>query len=305
MSQARSGGNTLDVGNRSYRYFRNAVERHWDPGEIDLSADRERIGELDRATFDDLRRTLALFGAGEEAVTEDLAPLAVVLEDVEDQLYVTTQLYEEAKHADFFDHYWREVVHPAEESRGLEPSSPTDERWFFPAYHELFGRNEAAMSRLLEEDTSENRARAYAHYHLTVEGILAQTGYYAVQADYSGETPGLPALPGLVEAFELIRSDEGRHVGFGMAKLTALVASGAVDVDLLHGTVGDLLELTQEVAKTAAASEGGAGLGEDDLVAYAAEKHLHRMTQIEDANGNGAGTGAEDAGADRPGIAME
>ncbi|WP_336344295.1 ribonucleotide-diphosphate reductase subunit beta [Halalkalicoccus ordinarius] len=284
MSQSRSGGNALNVESRSYRYFRNAVERHWDPGTIDLSTDRERIEELDGATFDDLRRTLALFGAGEEAVTEDLAPLAVVLEDVEDQLYVTTQLYEEAKHADFFDRYWREVIGPAEEARGLDRSSPTDERWFFPAYHELFERNEAAMARLLETDSPENRARAYCHYHLTVEGILAQTGYYAVQTDYDGGTPGLPRLAGLVEAFARIRADEGRHVGFGMAKLTALIESGAVDADLVYGTVGDLLELTQEVAKTAAASEGGTGLGEDDLVAYAAEKHLHRMDQIETAS---------------------
>lgn len=77
----------------------NAVERHWDPDSIDLSTDRERLAELDLATFTDLRRTLALFGAGEAAVTEDLAPLAVVLEGIEDQMFITTQLYEEAKHA--------------------------------------------------------------------------------------------------------------------------------------------------------------------------------------------------------------
>jgi ribonucleoside-diphosphate reductase beta chain len=286
---------TLNRETRSYRYYRNAVERHWDPTGIDLSTDRERIAELNAATFDDLRRTIALFGAGEKSVTEDLAPLAVVIENVEDQLYVTTQLYEEAKHAEFFDRYWREVVHPAEVARGLERSSPTDERWFFPAYDELFGRNEAAMARLLEADTPENRARAYCHYHLTVEGILAQTGYYAVQTDYSGENPHLPFLPGLVEAFSLIRADEGRHVGFGMAKLTELLEGGLVDVDLVYGTVGDLLELTQAVAKTAAASEGGAGLGEEELVAYATDKHLQRLDQITDPN----------ASADPPGIAVE
>ena len=29
----------LDRGDRSFRYYRNAVERHWDPGDIDLSGD--------------------------------------------------------------------------------------------------------------------------------------------------------------------------------------------------------------------------------------------------------------------------
>ncbi|WP_390191519.1 ribonucleotide-diphosphate reductase subunit beta [Halalkalicoccus salilacus] len=281
--------NALDRTSRAYRYYRNAVERHWDPAEIDLSVDRERIGELDAATFDDLRRTLALFGAGEEAVTEDLAPLAVVLEGIEDQLYVTTQLYEEAKHTDFFDRYWREMILPATDDRGLERSSPTDERWFFPAYYELFDRNEAAMARLLESDAAEDLARAYSHYHLTIEGILAQTGYYAVQMNYCGETPGLPSLPGLVDAFTRIRSDEGRHVGFGMAKLKALVRTESVDIDLIHGTVNDLLPLTQEVARTAAASDEDAGLDEDDLTAYAAEKRLDRMAQLTDANADVSG----------------
>jgi ribonucleoside-diphosphate reductase beta chain len=48
-------------------------------------------------------RTLALFGAGEEAVTQDLAPLTLTVKDVNDQLFVASQNYEEAKHTQFFD----------------------------------------------------------------------------------------------------------------------------------------------------------------------------------------------------------
>ncbi|ADJ14910.1 ribonucleotide-diphosphate reductase subunit beta [Halalkalicoccus jeotgali] len=280
MNRTAGGDTALNRGRRTYRYYRNAVERHWDPAEIDLSVDRERLSQLDGATFTDLRRTLALFGAGEAAVTEDLAPLAVVLEGIEDQMFVTTQLYEEAKHADFFDRYWRAVIHPAEEDRGLERTSPLDDRWFFEAYHDLFERNERAMDRVLKEDTPENRARALCHYHLTIEGVIAQTGYYAVQTSYSGEIPELPLLPGLVDGFTEIRGDEGRHVGFGMAKLKELVERQGVSIDVIHGTVNGLLPLTQEVAATAAASENGAGLGEEELTAYAAEKHLQRMEQL-------------------------
>lgn len=284
MQQKVAAEHSLDRGGRAYRYYRNAVERHWDPAAIDLSTDRERLGELDEATFTDLRRTLALFGAGEAAVTEDLAPLAVVLEGIEDQMFVTTQLYEEAKHADFFDRYWREVIHPSEDDRGIDRSSPLAERWFFETYDDLFERNERAMDRLLEADTPTNRVRAFCHYHLTIEGIMAQTGYYAVQTGYSGETPGLPLVPGLVDGFSRIRGDEGRHVGFGMAKLKELVEEEGVPTDVIHGTVNELLPLTQEVAATAAASEGGAGLGEEELTAYAAEKHLQRMEQLSNAS---------------------
>jgi len=272
----------LDPESRAYRYYRNAVERHWDPGEVDLDTDRERLAKMDRAGFDQLRRTLALFGAGEQAVTEDLAPLSVVLEDPDDQLFVATQLYEEAKHADFFDRYWRSVVGPAERDRGLDASSPTDARWFPEDYVELFDRNDRAMHRLLTEDTPENRARAYCHYHLVIEGVLAQTGYYGVHTSWDGSVPELPELPGLVAGFGKIRGDEGRHVGFGMAKLKELVGSGAVEPELLQETVGELLPLTRGiVSESAEAATPGAG--PDELVEYAAERHTQRMTQIVDA----------------------
>ncbi|ARS88763.1 ribonucleotide-diphosphate reductase subunit beta [Natrarchaeobaculum aegyptiacum] len=276
----------LETGVRSHNYYRNAVEKHWDPHEIDLEADREGVAELPDPAFEGLKQSLALFGAGEESVTEDLAPLAVVLEGVEDQLFITTQLYEEAKHTDFFDRYWREVVHPEEERRGQDPSSPTDEKWFNDPYDELFERNERAMARLLEEDTPENRAKAHCHYHLTIEGILAQTGYYGLTLAYGEQEPDLPDLPGLVEGLKLVRSDEGRHVGFGMAKLRGLVMDGEVGADLLRETVDELVPLVQEslTGDGGASSESGPGPSPSDLAEYALTKHQQRMQQITTAS---------------------
>jgi ribonucleoside-diphosphate reductase beta chain len=273
----------IDTGARTFRYYRHAVEKHWDPHDIDLTADREAMADLDDVDFEGLKRALALFGAGEDAVAEDLAPLAVVLEDFEDQLFVTTQLYEEAKHADFFDRYWREVIHPAEDTRGTERTSPADERWFSDEYDELFARNERAMARLLAEDTPENRAKAYSHYHMTVEGILAQTGYYGLTRQFDADTyPDVPHLPGLVAGLTAIRSDEGRHVGFGMAKLKELVESGQVKASVIEATVGELLPLVQASIPDYEDDDSGVQTGE--LVAYATNKHDQRMQQITAAN---------------------
>ncbi|UPM44120.1 ribonucleotide-diphosphate reductase subunit beta [Halocatena salina] len=273
----------IDTDARPFRYYRHAVEKHWDPHEIDLTVDRDGIAELDDAAFEGLKRALALFGAGEDAVTTDLAPLAVVLEEFEDQLFLTTQLYEEAKHSDFFDRYWREVIHPAEDARGHAHSSPTDERWFTEEYDELFARNERAMRRLLEADTAENRAKAYSHYHLTVEGILAQTGYYGLTREFDAEThPTLPHLPGLIGGLTQIRSDEGRHVGFGMAKLTELIQTGRVQPDVIESTIGDLLPLV--AAAIPSQERDGPGISSTDLIEYARNKHDQRMTQITTAS---------------------
>ena len=72
----------LDRESRGTRYYRNAVERHWDPFDVDLEGDRERLVEYLRGVEEPeqylsvMRMGVARFGAGEQAVTEDLAPLA-------------------------------------------------------------------------------------------------------------------------------------------------------------------------------------------------------------------------------------
>ena len=274
----------LNETERSYRYYRNAVERHWDPHEVDLAADREAITELDDMALEQLKVSLAKFGAGEQSVTEDLSPLAVVLDGIEDQLFITTQLYEEAKHTDFFDRYWRTVIHPEDEARGQDRSSPVDPRWFDVDYNELFNRNEAAMSRLLTDDSPDNRARAYCHYHLVIEGILAQTGYYGLTKVWSPEIDQLPDLPGLVEGITLIRQDEGRHVGFGMAKLRELVLEQGVDPALLSETVAELVDLVRGTLAPPEDQPADPVLGENELTDYAVRKHTERMQQITDAS---------------------
>jgi ribonucleoside-diphosphate reductase beta chain len=282
---------------RETRYYRNAVERHWDPADIELDEDRRNIigayeaaieeGREDdfEAMLDGIRRSLAKFGAGEQSVTEDLAPLAVTLDGTEDQMFLTTQMYEEAKHADFFDRYWNEVVHPVEDEVGLERSSPFDEEWYDEEYHELFDREEEVLHSLLEDDSPENVARAFCHYHLVVEGILAQTGYYGLTKLFEDghEQEGVPALPGLTEGLKLIRGDEGRHVGFGMAKLKGLVERDEVDPMLLSKTVGELLGLVEGTLtpdEDEDTDEGPDVLDDDELAEYAMGKHSERMEQI-------------------------
>ena len=292
MDVSYSPTEMMDRDSRSNRYYRNAVERHWDPHDIDLETDRENLIEYARTTdrfdedaWDRILVGIAKFGAGEDAVTEDLAPLAAVSDDIDDQLFLTTQLYEEAKHADFFDRYWRAVVWGLEDELGWERSNPRDEKWFDEAYVELFDRNRAAQYRLLEEDTPETRTRAYCHYHLTIEGILAQTGYYGMTRVYGGEFDVFPHLPGLVEGFDRIRSDEGRHVGFGMSQLKALIADG-VDPAIVDETVGELMPLVTARDDRFAPEEDERleeGLEENELAEYAIEKHTERMRQIKDA----------------------
>jgi ribonucleoside-diphosphate reductase beta chain len=280
----------LDPDSFANGYFRNAVYRHWDPYEDIpqelLDQDRERLisREQTEQQFDIPRRTLALFGPGEEAVTDDLAPLAMAIGDVDKQLFVTSQLYEEAKHTAFFDRYWREVIDPVAEARGFEVTAPTDPRYFPDAYVELFDRTERAMDRLLADESPEALAEAFCHYHLVVESVLAQTGYYSIQSAWSptGADIGVDGEPihlaGLVEGITRIRSDEGRHVGFGMHEVQRLVAEG-VDPAIVEDTLSELLPLVAGTVENPASE-----VDTTALVEYATEKLGRRIEIITDTN---------------------
>ncbi len=286
-----SRGHRLDPDSFAGGYFRNAVYRHWDPyediAEADLEVDRERLLEYDRGeeAFDNFRRLIALFGAGEEAVTEDLAPLALAVDDVDDQLFLSSQIYEEAKHTQFFDRYWRTVLDPIAEERGFEVTAPTDPRYFGEHYHALFDKTEDAMHRLLEEDTPRTRAEAICHYHLVVESVLAQTGYYSIQSMYSdGGSDELalvetPDLPGLVGGITRIRSDEGRHVGWGMQKTRELVQEEGVDPAVVQEVLSDL---TPHVAGIIEESNDAEMTDPVPLVEYSREKLTRRIEIITD-----------------------
>ncbi|WP_335999674.1 ribonucleoside-diphosphate reductase [Halorientalis halophila] len=278
----------LDPDSFAQGYFKNAVYRHWDPYAIEgLKADKEQMIETapEEDEFDTLRKSIARFGAGEEAVTEDLMPLGLVLDDINDQMFLSSQIYEEAKHTQFFDRYWREVINPAEEALGFEETRPTDQRFFNDHYVALFDKTEDAMERLLDDDSPEARVKAYCHYHLVVESVLAQTGYYGFQSAFSDKgsdevaVKDWPNADGLVTGVEKIRSDEGRHVGFGMNKVRGYVQSGEVDADVVQETLQDLMP---HVAGTF--SDLTVGINPAPLVAYSRDKLTRRIEIITDAD---------------------
>jgi len=281
----------LDPDSFAQGYFKNAVYRHWDPYEdvtrAQLETDRENllaqeIDDEDEAEqrFDSLRGTIALFGAGEEAVTEDLMPLALVLEDIDDQMFISSQIYEEAKHTQFFDRYWRNVINPVAEERGYEVKMPTHQAFFPEGYVELFDRTEAAMERLMVEDTPENRAKAYCHYHLVVESVLAQTGYYGLTSRFDDSAADIydddletPHLPGLVEGINYVRSDEGRHVGFGMQKVRHLIHEEGVNDAVVQETLQELMPLITDTVTANQIEDAD----QTPIVEYASDKLTRRI----------------------------
>ncbi len=208
-----------------FQLYTNSKRLAWDPAAVDLSRDAADW-EMIRRDYEteefakQLHQLCAFFHAGEESVTSTLAPLlgavARLRLGVDIEMYLTSQIYEEARHFEFFTRYFHEVL-------GEETASLLAE--LTPAPQAVLIHDLDATTDRVRHETDPTRLRvalveAVTHYMGVVEAMLARTGYV-------GASDALAArnwLPGLQEGFRLIRRDEGRHVSFGIHFIRQMTA---------------------------------------------------------------------------------
>jgi ribonucleoside-diphosphate reductase beta chain len=260
----------------------------WDPRDIDFERDRE-----DWATFTDLQRKVvlrlcSLFQAGEEAVTRDLLPLirAISLEGrLEEEMYLTTFLWEEAKHTEVFRRFLDEVA--VEKGDLGELHGPN----YSVIFHEQLPQ---AMERLIHDPSPAAQAEASVTYNMVVEGVLAETGYYAFynMLQKNGK------MPGLMEAISYLKRDESRHIGYGTYLLSRLISE---DDEIWHvvqrriqqlmpyavGVVTELYETLESLQTDPdnPLTENPFELDQQDVMDYALKQFQMRMNVLERARG--------------------
>jgi len=207
----------------------------WNPSDFDFSKDRE-----DWEAMGDERRTAILqltaaFLGGEEAVTLDLLPLVLAVARqgrLEEEMYLTTFLFEEAKHMDFFSRWLREV---ADSPQLPEPSDPSVQMFDV----EL----PAVMNALLEDQSPVAIARASTTYNMIVEGVLAETGYNT----YHRSLAVNDLMPGLCDGLVNIKRDESRHIAYGVYLLSRLVAEDHSAWEAIEQRMTELQPVTQAI----------------------------------------------------------
>ena len=207
----------------------------WDPSHVDLETDARQWGGLSGDEREFVAGIVTLYSRGEEAVTRDLLPFAAVVARqgrLDDELFVTAWLWEEGKHADFFDRYLSEVVGSGPAAHGR-----LGERLFDV---ELSG----AMNALSTDPSAAATARALSTYCLLVEGVLADTGQGALEEALKARN----LLPGLREGLVLVNRDESRHVAYGFHVLRRLIAADPSLAGVVAGRVRELTPLLTAVA---------------------------------------------------------
>lgn len=186
----------------------------WNPADIDFTQDRADWQRLAADEQDVLVRLAALFQGGEEAVALDILPLADVMARegrLEEQLYLASFIWEEAKHVELFRRFLDEVTGRRDDLASYHS----------PSWRAIFAEAlPAAMGRLRHDASPVAQAEASATYNMIVEGVLAETGYHM----YHRVLVAQGILPGMQRAVTLLKQDESRHIAYGLHLLSRLVA---------------------------------------------------------------------------------
>ena len=258
----------------------------WNPSDIDLSKDKSDWSALKDDEKDLILRLLAMFVAGEEAVTLDLLPLIQVIAKegrVEEEMYLTTFLFEEAKHTDFFRRFLDEVTSPSPSGRGDRGEGDLS-HYHTSNYRAIFYDALPSALSTLEADSSPSaQIRASVTYNMVVEGVLAETGYHAFFTMLERND----LMPGLRKGISLLKQDESRHIAYGVYLLSRLVAEHPEEWDTLDAQMNSLLPFAIGVIGDAFAAYEVVpfGLVEDDFVGYAMSQFTKRFERLEKARG--------------------
>jgi ribonucleoside-diphosphate reductase beta chain len=249
----------------------------WDPAAIDFTADAADWKELTEPEQDLLLRLTAQFQGGEESVTYDLLPLLQVMAEagrIEEEMFLTSYLWEEAKHVEGFGRFLRDVA-------GAEGNL---DHYFTDAYrHIFFDALPNAMHRLRSDASPTTLAEAAVTYQMIVEGVLAETGYEA----YYTVLEANDILPGMQTFVRHVQRDEARHVGYGVFLLARLVAEHGDPVwDAIDARMNRLLPFAlQHIEQTLApyGNEVPFGITPDDFIEVGIKQFENRFSRIERA----------------------
>lgn len=249
----------------------------WNPSDLDFSQDKKDWQRLSPEEQDLVLRLTSLFQSGEEAVTLDLLPLIMAIAQegrLEEEMFLTTFLWEEAKHTDFFNRFLVEV---AGVSGDLSHYHTPDYRTIF--YEAL----PQALQALRLDPSPAVQVRASVTYNMIVEGMLAETGYHA----YFTVMQRQNLLPAQRQGIHYLKQDESRHIAYGIFLLSRLIAADdslwQVAEDTFNALVMPAIGIISE--GLAAYDPIPFDLSEAEFTDYAMSQFQKRIARLERARG--------------------
>jgi ribonucleoside-diphosphate reductase beta chain len=208
----RKGGRLM-----SYEELYALWERqNWRAHEIDFTVDKEHWLATPTISQRDTIWSLSSFYLGEERVAADLAPFLLAAPSGEAEIFLATQLVDEARHAAFFDRFMAEVI--ALEADDFRGRIAEVEGMMEPGWRAVFDDQLRTISKRIQArpDDLDLFVEGIVTYHVVIEGVLAMTGQHQILKYLSDHE----VLPGFRAGFSLVEQDEHRHIAFGVRFLS-------------------------------------------------------------------------------------
>ena len=247
----------------------------WDPAGLDFTQDKSDWQNATDLERDFLLRLLSQFQAGEEAVTLDLLPLIYAIAHdghVEEEIYLTSFLWEEAKHTEMFRLWLTNVA-------GVDHDLHD---YLGPSYRAIFfDELPNSMHRLLTDQSREAQASASVTYNMVIEGMLAETGYHGFRRALKQNH----VMPGLSGGIELTARDESRHIRYGVYLLQRLVSEDPAIWEVINRRMNQIfphaMGVIAEFWEPYDEANGPFGLTMNEFVEFSAAKFDARMKVME------------------------
>jgi ribonucleoside-diphosphate reductase beta chain len=200
--------------------YRRWEAQQWSVGDLDFALDRQDWLE---STDIERKATLwshRLFFNGEERVTATLAPFVWAAPTPEIEIFLSTQMVDEARHTVFFERWWREV--PQTDAATMTQLMKEIRPEANEGYNILFYERLPSAARRLATNPKDFDAfvEGVTLYHIVIEATIALTGQrFELEAM---REQGLTNR-GFYRGFTAVARDESRHVSFGIKLLQEAV----------------------------------------------------------------------------------
>jgi len=218
-------------------------KQHWLSQEIDFSRDREQWGAMTDEERDYFTWGMSAFFIGEERVTTQFSGLVMAYEDEGEEAFLATQQVDEARHMQFFDRFYREVIEIEGDNWDQRLGRVREE--LNDAFVKLFDEElvQAGQKLIADPGSIEAKVEFVTAYHMVIEGTLALTGQWTI-TEYLEEND---LLPGFVDGFRKVARDEHRHVAYGTWFLKEKCRDDADLAALMRAKLVDLLPVASGV----------------------------------------------------------
>ena len=253
--------------------YKRYVKQRWDVYDLDFTQDKidwnEKMTQDERDVF---LRVSQGFHHGERNVEAEL-PAFMMGADEEDKVFISSHIEDEARHAVFFDRFFREAV-------GMEGESVMDLLDASYEYRSIAGAGVTGLLSYVADELAKNpfdekaRVRYATIYHLFIEGVGALSTM-KITLGYC-RTRGF--LPGYYQGFTATCRDEARHVQYGMGFLQNSVRNNPAVADEIYEMLRIIMELN--AVNSTQSSFDALGIDTEEIRRFNIVQLVRKLTDV-------------------------